>query len=260
MPATLPAHAAAVLPFFRFVPSGWGRSALVVGACAPDFSYIYVPEGWGRVAHTVPGLFQYCLPVGLVVLGLLEVFVLPALRRALPEVAGVQWGRFVRLASPPRTVLAWGGVLGALLVGSATHLLWDGFTHRDMWPATVLYRGIYVPVGSRELSLARVFQHLSSVVGSLVVLGYMARRYRHLEPVPGGSWAVFLRLLLPTLAGACAGLVWRLSRYESMGALEAQIWWAFWPTVTGALVGFTLGCVLVRWRAGRGAAEASAPQ
>ncbi|ATB35173.1 hypothetical protein CYFUS_000585 [Cystobacter fuscus] len=260
MPVTLPAHAAAVLPFFRFVSSHWVRTALVVGACSPDFSYIYVPHGWGRVAHTVPGLFQYCLPVGLGVLVWLQVLVLPALRRALPEVAGVQWGRFVRLESPPRTLLAWAVVLGALLVGAATHLLWDGFTHRDMWPANVLYRGIYVPVGSRELSLSRVFQHLSSVVGSLGVLGYMVRRYRHLEPVPGGSWAAFLRLLLPTLAGACAGLAWRLSRPESMGALEAQVWWVFWPTVTGALVGFTLGCALVRWYEGRGAARLSAPR
>ncbi|WP_395853709.1 DUF4184 family protein [Cystobacter fuscus] len=260
MPVTLPAHAAAVLPFFRFAPSGWVRTALVVGACAPDFSYIYVPEGWGRVAHTVPGLFQYCLPMGLGVLVWLEVFVLPALRWALPEVAGVQWGRFVRLEPPPRTVLAWATVLGALLVGAATHLLWDGFTHRDMWPANVLYLGIRVSVGSWELSLAHVFQYLSSAVGSLGVFGYMARRYRHLEPVPGGSWAAFLRLLLPTLIGTCAGLAWRLSHFESMRTLEARIWWVFWTTMTGTLVGFTLGCALVWWYVGRGAAEASAPR
>ena len=260
MPVTLPAHAAAVLPFFRFAPSGWVRTALVIGACAPDFSYVYVPRAWGRMAHTVPGLFLYCLPVGLAVLVWLEVLVLPALRAAVPEWAGVQWGRFVRLEKPPRTVLAWGTVAGALLVGAVTHLLWDGFTHRDMWPATVLYPGILVAVGSRDLSLSRVFQHVSSVAGSLVVLGYMARQYRHLEPVPGGSGTALLRVLLPTVAGACVGLAWRLSRPQSMGALEAQIWWAFWPTVTGALVGLTLGCALVWWRAGRGGDEVSAPR
>jgi hypothetical protein len=42
--------------------------------------------------------------------------------------------------------------------------------------------------------------------------------------------------------------VLRLSRFQDMGALEAQLWWAFWPTVTGALAGLTVGCALVRWR------------
>jgi hypothetical protein len=50
------------------------------------------------------------------------------------------------------------------------------------------------------------------------------------------------------VAGAFLGLGWRLSRFQSMGALEVQLWWAFWPTVTGALAGLTLGCALVRWR------------
>ncbi|MET0401647.1 MAG: DUF4184 family protein [Cystobacter sp.] len=248
MPATLPAHAAAVLPFFRFVPGGWVRTALVVGACAPDFSYVYVPRGWGRMAHTVPGLWMYCLPVGLLVLVWLEGLVLPALRRSAPEWAGVQWGRFVRESPPPRAALEWLAVVGALLLGAATHLLWDGFTHRNMWPANVLYPGIRVVVGSRDLSLGRVLQHVSTVVGSLLVLAYMARRYRFLDPVPGGSVRAFLGWCVPTFVGACAGLAWRLSRYRSMGALEAQLWWAFWPTVTGALVGLTLGCAFVRWR------------
>jgi hypothetical protein len=117
-----------------------------------------------------------------------------------------------------------------------------------MWPAGVLYPDVLVHVGSRELPLARVLQHVSSLVGSLVVLAYLARRYRYLEPVRGGSLADFLRVLLPTAVGANMGLVMRLARYQDMGALEAQLWWAFWPTVTGALAGLTLGSVLVRWR------------
>ena len=33
-----------------------------------------------------------------------------------------------------------------------------------------------------------------------------------------------------------------------MGVLEARVWWAFWPTFTGGLVGLLVGCELVRWR------------
>ncbi|MGZ3460074.1 MAG: DUF4184 family protein [Archangium sp.] len=255
MPATLPAHAAAVLPFFRRSGRGLPATALVVGACAPDLSYVYLLRDIGDFAHAVPGFIFFCVPVGLGVLLWLEVLVLPVLRRALPEAGGVQWGRFVPTEALGCTPRAWGATVVALVLGAATHVLWDGFTHHDMWPAGVLYPDVLVPLGSRALPLARVLQHASSLVGSLGVFAYMAHRYRYLAPAPGGSRADCLRVLVPTSAGALVGLALRLSRYQRMGALEAQLWWAFWPAVTGALVGLTLGCVLVRWRAGRGVPE-----
>jgi hypothetical protein len=247
MPVTLPAHAAAVLPFFRLGRRRLSPTALVVGACAPDLAYVYAVRRLGELSHQVPGFLLFCIPMGLAVLMWLEALVLPALRRCLPEVAGVQWGRFARTEGLPRTLVGWGLVVVALALGASTHLLWDGFTHKAMWPAAVLYPHVLVPVGGRELPLARILQHTSSLVGSLLVLGYMARRYRHMAPVPGGSWADFLRVLLPTVLGAVVGLVLRLVRYQDMGALEAQLWWAFWPTVTGALLGLSVGCALVRW-------------
>ena len=257
MPVTLPAHAAAVLPFFRL--SRWGvmPTALVIGACAPDLSYVYALRELGDFAHAFPGFILFCVPVGLAVLVWLEALVLPALRLALPETFGVQWGRFARTEGLPRTALAWALASGALVLGASTHVLWDGFTHRTMWPAEALYPHVLVPAGGRELPLARVLQHASSLMGSLIVLGYMARGYPRLAPMPGGTLSDFLRVLLPTAAGGCVGLALRLSRYQDMGALEAQLWWAFWPTVTGALVGLTLGCGLVRWRLWRDGSEVS---
>ncbi len=248
MPVTLPAHAAAVLPFFRLSRRGLLPTALVVGAASPDLSYVYALREIGDFAHAFPSFILFCVPVGLAVLLWLEALVLPALRLALPEIGGVQWGRFVNTRGLPRTPLTWVIAAGALVLGAATHLLWDGFTHHTMWPASVLYPEVRVPVGSRDLPLSRVLQHTSSLVGSLIVLGYMARRYPRLEPVMGGSWAAFLLVLVPTAAGAAVGLAMRLARFQDMGALEAQLWWAFWPTVTGALVGLSLGCVLVRTR------------
>jgi hypothetical protein len=106
---------------------------------------------------------------------------------------------------------------------------------------------LFVPLGRRNLPLARVLQHASSLVGSLLVLGYLARRYRHLHPTPGGSWGAFLAVRVPTLTGAGVGLACRLARFQDMGHLEGQLWWAFWPSTTGALLGLSLGCALVAW-------------
>ncbi len=250
MPVTLPAHAAAVLPLFRLSRWGVPPAALVLGACAPDLSYVLETVGLvgGADAHSLPGLFLFCLPVGLVTLVWLEVLLLPVLRRTLPEVAGVQWGRFLRTQGLPRSGRTWALAAGAVVLGAATHVLWDGFTHRHMWPAEALYPHVTVPVGQRELPLARVLQHASSLVGSLGVLGWLVRRYPRLPPVAGGSWRGFLPVLLCTGAGAAVGLALRLADFEHLGALEAQLWWTFWPTVTGALVGLTLGCAgSLRW-------------
>jgi hypothetical protein len=245
VPVTLPAHAAAVLPLLRVRRPWVIPSALVLGACAPDL--VYVLRVRSIDAHTLPGLFLFCLPMGLAMFVWLEGLVLPVLRRTLPPVGGVQWARFLRTDGLPRTARPWAYVALCLLLGAATHILWDGFTHRRLWPASVLYPDVLVPVGRRVFPLARVFQHLSSLVGSVVVLAFMARRYPGLPPAPGGSWRAFLPVLVPTLVGAVALLGLRLSRWQNLGSLEGQLWWLFWPTVTGALLGLTVGCLLA-WR------------
>lgn len=254
MPVTLPAHTAAVLPFLRSSRERAWATALIVGASTPDFSYVvrYVWPPVSEQAHDLSGGFLlFSLPAGLMLLLWLEALILPALCRTVPEVGGVQWGRFLRTGGLPRTVRGWGLVLVALGFGAATHVLWDGFTHRHQWPAEALYAQVRVPVGGREWPLARVLQHGSSLVGSLLVLGYLVWRYPRLTPLRGGSWRAFLPVLGTLLAGALAGLAPRLARFQDMGAMEAQLWWAFWPTVGGALVGLSLGCGFVRWRVGR---------
>ena len=74
--------AAVVLPFFRLCRRGVLPTALVVGACAPDLSYVYAMRKLGDYAHEFPGFILFCVPVGLAVLVWLEALVLPALDRA----------------------------------------------------------------------------------------------------------------------------------------------------------------------------------
>lgn len=246
MPLTLPAHAAAVLPLLR-VKRPWVKPcALVVGTCAPDLAYAL--HFHRTDSHTLTGLFLFCVPVGLLTLAWLEGLVLPVLRRTVPEVGGVEWARFLRTDGLPRTVRAWACAALCILLGAVTHLLWDGFTHWSMWPASVLYPNVRVPMAGRLLPLARVLQHVCSLVGSLVVLGYMVRCYPKLRPAPGGSWRAFLPVCVPMVLGTAVALGLCLLSYRDMGAFEAQLWWLFWPMVAGALVGLTVGCLLARVR------------
>ncbi|PTL78645.1 DUF4184 family protein [Vitiosangium sp. GDMCC 1.1324] len=242
MPVTLPAHAAAVLPLcrVRWLPP----AALVVGSSVPDLAYLFGMSAFA--SHTPEGLLRFSLPVGLLLWVWLEVLVLPVLRRTLPEVGGVQWGRFLRTRGLPVGARAWAQAALAVWLGAATHALWDGFTHRYRWPAKELYPHASLALGPWELPLVTWLQHGSSVVGSLLVLGLLARRYPHLPETPGGSWRGFLPVLLPTVVLGALVLGLRLARAPLHAPLELQLQWTVWHVLDGALVGLTLGCVWAR--------------
>ncbi|OJT23075.1 hypothetical protein BO221_19515 [Archangium sp. Cb G35] len=245
MPLTLPAHAAAILPLCRF--RGLPPAALVVGASVPDLAYLF---GMGSgSSHTPEGLLRFSLPVGLILWVWLEVLVLPVLHRTLPSVGGVQWGRFLRTRGLPRGARAWALAILALGLGAATHAIWDSFTHRYRWPSSVLFPGNPLTLGPWELPLATWLQHGSSVVGSLVVLGFLARHYARLPEAPGGRWRDFLLVLLPTAAFGALLLAPRLAHAPPSGPLDLKLKWVLWHVLDGVLAGLTLGCVLARRRA-----------
>jgi hypothetical protein len=73
----------------------------------------------------------------------------------------------------------------SILVGTATHILWDYCTHSDYWLGqhwTFLRTNVHVPLfGWRPWS--GVFQYLSSVLGIVAILIWFVRWYRDTLPV-----------------------------------------------------------------------------
>lgn len=245
MPITLPAHPVAVLPLLRRCPK-LPPCALVVGSCVPDLHYVLQ---MGRVdAHSLPGLFTFNLPVGLVALLWLEVLILPVLRRTLPSLGGFEPARFLRTEGLPRSVSGWAWAVLALLIGAATHLFLDGLTHVSMWPASMFYPDVYVQLGTRTRLLAYVLQYVLSIVGSLVVLGAMVRAYPRLPPAPAARWKDALPLLLAMLIGGMWMLGLRLQHLPPVRSRYFMLWYLFWPTASGALAGLTLACAWLRAR------------
>ena len=164
-----PAHPAAVLPLQRL---GLPLSALVVGAVAPD-APVYLPVGVSYgTTHSGRGL-AVDFVIGLVVLWLwfallrdAVVDLTPALRRRVP--ARARLGRRSWLLAPL-----------ALAIGSATHVLWDPHPRLGVRVQEIAFlREEYGPMpGYRWL------QHVSTVVGSVVVAAYGVRRLRSLPVV-----------------------------------------------------------------------------
>ena len=126
MPFTL-AHPAAVLPFRRFCPRFFSFPALVVGSLSPDVGYCFGTLNIDDFSHSLKGSIEFCLPVGVVMLGLYYGLCHPVIE-TLPERQRKVFLPFCR--RPIGSLLT---VIVSLLVGIWIHLLLDSFTHKHGW-------------------------------------------------------------------------------------------------------------------------------
>jgi len=156
-----PAHAAAALPFRRsFLPT----AAIVIGTMSPDFEYFLRLAPRGHFGHTAVGVLVMDLPLSLLVLWLYGRDLRPTFIALFFDSAGHPESKAWDV---PGVTAACAGIL----VGAATHILWDSFTHRSFWPyqhMAVLHKPIFL-LGTARIELYEVLQQLSSLVGLLVV-------------------------------------------------------------------------------------------
>ncbi len=143
------AHPAAVLPLRRFCPRFLSFPALVVGSICPDAGYAFGPLGADELAHGFLGSFVFCLPVGLLVVGLFVRW-----RAWFVRLVPGPWQAvfrplcLLRLGSP-------GVVVFSLLVGAWTHQVLDSFTNQR-GEAAVFFESLQVVVGSMAGHQVRV--------------------------------------------------------------------------------------------------------
>ncbi|WP_420710870.1 DUF4184 family protein [Streptomyces sp. NRRL S-118] len=259
MPFTL-SHAAAVLPGIRRSGAGRGplvASALVAGSFAPDMTYFAdtaLPGAmrFGDVTHAPVGVVTVDVAVTalLVAVWLMVREPLVALvpRRWQGPVHALVRGRAWH-GRPRAALAAWFYV--SAVIGAATHVVWDSFTHLDRWGTQA------VPVLSEVVAGFPVYlyaQYGGSAV-ALVVLAWFTgsalRRQRAAAPaalpVPVPVLGRRGRWLAAGLLGGCvaAGAVHRCLR-----------WYAYWgrapetpldiiPTICfGAGAGLAAGLLL----------------
>jgi len=172
MPFTL-SHPFAIIPLARY---RLVFSALVVGSLSPDFLYFINLAPQGQFGHTVLGCFLFCLPIGMLVLwvfhALLKWPIITLLPHALQE----------RLVGPAHGFSFLPGarfllVMGSILIGAFTHILWDSFTHEYGWAVYLLPFLNYpvIALNTKTLPLFKLLQHSSTVVGSGLILFCLIR-------------------------------------------------------------------------------------
>lgn len=168
MPFTI-AHPAAVIPLERRLGTRVSLSALVIGSMVPDFAY-FLPFWVTRAdTHTVAALVWFSLPVGCATYAIFHLFVKQPLLAVWPGVAAR-----LRAGSPGLPAASWLVVATSVLVGAATHVTWDAFTHEG---TTVVHAFPFLgaelfTVGGYHVYVFKLLQHGSTVLG----VGYLARR------------------------------------------------------------------------------------
>ena len=145
-------------------------SALVVGSMAPDFLYFIQFSPRGHFGHTLPGLFVFCIPVGLGVLWIFHCLIkrpllalcpIPVQRRLLPRTEVFRFSPFRRLVP----------VVVSVLAGALTHVTWDAFTHEGGW-GLILIPALHESVNlgfAGSVPAYKLAQHGSTLIGFAIL-------------------------------------------------------------------------------------------
>ncbi len=126
MPLTLPTHPVAVLPIKMWRPDRFDGVALVLGSIAPDVGYAFLGYGLPLIehGHAWHALLWWSLPLTLLGTWLV--------RWAAPVVAAHLPGPGRDFAVLGEVRRPWWVTVRSALLGAATHLAWDSFTHATL--------------------------------------------------------------------------------------------------------------------------------
>lgn len=203
------AHMAAALPFKR---CRWlCLEALFIGTMMPDLPYyMNSSRETAQLSHQWLGLLSYCLPWGLLIFALWYWLFKPATIALMQPWYDMPCcdNSTTQKYRAPYTFKSWlvfklgfwfsfwSKVALGLLLGAITHLIWDGITHPGGFIAQHigwLQHSLSIGKLGEAMSVARILQYLSSLVGLLLLVKfawsnftaqYNVRSYLTVKPPP----------------------------------------------------------------------------
>lgn len=173
MPFTF-SHPAAILPAVLLPKRYYSLTGLIAGSVVPDFEYFLRVSIYSDYSHTIPGIFWFNLPLAFILAWLYHETVRDPLIGSLPKFFRLRLQAFSSFNWKEYVRKNWGIVLGSIVLGAASHLLWDSFTHESGYFATIL------PVLAQNYYLLghsvagyHIAQHTSTLIGAIILLLYI---------------------------------------------------------------------------------------
>jgi len=222
MPLTF-SHPAIVLPL-NYLPTRWvSLTGLVIGSVAPDFEYFARMKVYSVYSHTWTGLFWFDLPIALLLTFVYhdvvrDTFIshLPkTLRSRFEQYNTLDWNRHFIKNSPI--------IILSILVGSASHLFWDSFTHINGYFVVMWNMVKPISLFGIEIPLYKLVQHCSTLIGGVVILAAIYQMPKHLISKLAIIWPYWLMIIGVTLSIIAIRVVFGLSIHQYWNILVTAI-------------------------------------
>jgi len=163
-------HPAAVLAF-NYLPKRWfSLTALVIGSMIPDFEYFIRMTMQTRYSHTFWGMFWFDLPLSLFFMLIYNAWVKDKVIDHMPAYLNKRLSVYKNHGKPyfKSPILV---IMISVIIGTATHLFWDSFTH----PGRYFVRHIAilthtVSIAAHPLLVYNLVQHVSTLIGAIVIV------------------------------------------------------------------------------------------
>ena len=181
MPLTF-AHPLAVMPLKKILGKNVVFSALVIGSMMPDIDHfipLYLLEIF---THRVSGIFEGCIPIGLVFFWIFHQFLKRPAIYLMPDYIQSRLQQF----DQPFPLFQWKQFLLVcyyLGIGAFSHILWDAATHDTGFIVKIfpIFNYQLLQISGLKLTIYKLLQHGGSIVG-LLILGYMFIKWLAAQP------------------------------------------------------------------------------
>jgi hypothetical protein len=165
MPFTF-AHPTIVLPL-SYVPKRWvSVTGLIIGSMVPDFEYFIRLRVKSIYSHTWAGLFWFDIPLGLMLTLLYSILIKDKLIDHLPEKLNRRFSKFKGILPSYYSFYYVIIICISVLIGTATHLVWDSFTHPTGYFVNIIpILSATINIDAHQLYVYKLIQHSSTIIG-----------------------------------------------------------------------------------------------
>jgi len=170
MPFTF-SHPAITLPL-TYLPRQWiSLTGLVIGSLTPDFEYFLRMRIESSYSHTIVGLFWFNLPLGLLLAFIFHNIVRDSLLDNLPVFLKSRFSTLRRFDWNKYFKKNWLVVTISILIGAASHIFWDNFTHNyGFFVETTPALANKINLLGMQVPIFKILQHSSSIIGGLLIV------------------------------------------------------------------------------------------
>lgn len=243
MPFTI-SHAVLAPPLSKLTGHLLPIGALAIGCMVPDLYRLFTQEN-SNTTHLWSSLVHPDLWIGLAFCFLWYVIYRPALYRFIGIQHELNLNGFVSILKFTFAICL------ALMIGTATHLIWDGLTHADF--RTFAFKDALsqdIALFGQSYPLHRILQIGTSFVALPILFWMCWRYYQKLHQhypvharIKSFAWGLALisfgagALQMSYFLQSPSSLMWRSELYEIVGRSLNEFF-------QGSLLMFSLGCLL----------------